>query len=47
LVVETFVVVLAFGAVLSFVNILRLPIPYKWFNPNSRTFMITKNAQID
>jgi hypothetical protein len=47
LVVETFLIVLAFGAILPFVNVLRLLIPYKWFNTNSITFMITINAKID
>jgi hypothetical protein len=47
LVVETFLIVLAFGVVLPFVNVLRLPIPYKWFNTNSTTSMITINEKID
>jgi len=46
-VVQTYVVVITFGAILPFINILRSPIPYKCSNSNPIALMIARNAQID
>jgi hypothetical protein len=46
-VVRTYVVILAFGVVLPFVNILSSLFPCKQSNTHPTTFMITINTQID
>lgn len=43
LVVKTFLAILAFGAILPFVNVLMWPIPYKFNNFHDNNL----NAQID